>query len=184
MRAMRQALIRHPDTLCEAVTGLRVDVSRPEAPRLVLRYWLEGEPGLLRLPAVGTPRREDGLWRRTCFEAFVRAVGSEAYFEFNFAPSTQWAAYRFDAYRAGMEEASDLEPRIVVTPPSNGVFTLDVSVDLGEELAVKQWLLGIAAVVEEASGRISYWALNHPAGKPDFHHQAGFTLELPGVSPR
>jgi hypothetical protein len=28
------------------------------------------------------------------------------------------------------------------------------------------------------SGALSYWALRHPPGKPDFHHPAGFALEL------
>ena len=36
--------------------------------------------------------------------------------------------------------------------------------------------------IEEASGRISYWALKHPPGRPDFHHPDGFALELPPPS--
>ena len=35
-----------------------------------------------------------------------------------------------------------------------------------------------AAVIEEESGAISYWALRH-AGKPDFHQASAFALELP-----
>ena len=34
-------------------------------------------------------------------------------------------------------------------------------------------------VIEEINGRKSYWALKHPAGKPDFHHPDCFALELP-----
>ena len=35
-----------------------------------------------------------------------------------------------------------------------------------------------------ACGGISYWALAHPPGKPDFHHADGFALELsPGAQP-
>jgi hypothetical protein len=33
-------------------------------------------------------------------------------------------------------------------------------------------------VVEEKDGLLSYWALNHPPGKPDFHHPDAFVLEL------
>lgn len=36
----------------------------------------------------------------------------------------------------------------------------------------------ICAVIEEADGTKSYWALAHPPGKPDFHHADGFVLEL------
>jgi hypothetical protein len=35
----------------------------------------------------------------------------------------------------------------------------------------------LAAVVETTRG-ISYWALHHPADKPDFHHPDSFALRL------
>ena len=35
------------------------------------------------------------------------------------------------------------------------------------------------AVIEAVDGSVSYWALAHPAGKPDFHHPDGFALQLP-----
>ena len=38
--------------------------------------------------------------------------------------------------------------------------------------------LALAAVLEDQQGALSYWALAHPPGKPDFHHPVGFTLEL------
>ena len=43
------------------------------------------------------------------------------------------------------------------------------------------WRLGLAAVIEEANGRISYWALAHPPGRADFHQTDGFALELPAI---
>ena len=38
--------------------------------------------------------------------------------------------------------------------------------------------LALAAVIEDHRGRLSYWALEHPVGKPDFHHPDGYTIEL------
>ena len=38
--------------------------------------------------------------------------------------------------------------------------------------------LGLSAVVEDADGGLSYWALRHPPGKPDFHHTDAFALQL------
>jgi hypothetical protein len=38
--------------------------------------------------------------------------------------------------------------------------------------------LALAAVIEDHRGQLSYWALEHPVGKPDFHHPDGFTIEL------
>jgi len=40
------------------------------------------------------------------------------------------------------------------------------------------WHLGLSAVIEETSGRRSYWALAHPPGKADFHHPDCFAHEL------
>ena len=39
--------------------------------------------------------------------------------------------------------------------------------------------MGMCAVIEEQGGRISYWALSHPDGKPDFHDPACFAAVLP-----
>jgi hypothetical protein len=41
--------------------------------------------------------------------------------------------------------------------------------------------LGLAAVIEEQDGALSYWALRHPAGTPDFHHPEAFALALDEV---
>jgi hypothetical protein len=38
--------------------------------------------------------------------------------------------------------------------------------------------LGFTAVIEDRDGRLSYWALRHPPGKPDFHHADSFALKL------
>jgi hypothetical protein len=72
-----------------------VDVQRLPAGALHLTYRVEGDIAQLQLPQQKPPARTDGLWRDTCFEAFLRAPGSSAYDEFNFSPSGEWAAYRF-----------------------------------------------------------------------------------------
>jgi len=40
------------------------------------------------------------------------------------------------------------------------------------------WQLGLSAVIEEKSGRKSYWALAHPPGEADFHHSDCFAHEF------
>ncbi len=175
---MHRALKLHPDSRCDAAARIEVYVSRGRTGNLVLRYFVTGTMSDLRVPPVTAPARTDELWRHTCFEAFARAALGEAYYEFNFAPSTQWAAYKFDSYRDGMSVASEISaPRIEVW--LNGVSCeLQVSLDLPGASA---WRLGLAAVIEETSGRKSYWALKHPPGEPDFHHSDGFALKLPGA---
>jgi hypothetical protein len=175
---MRYRLKRHPDSLCAAVTGIEVDVVRPRAGSLLLCYAVAGNIGDLLLPPVTARERADELWRHTCFEAFIRVAPVGAYYELNFAPSTQWAAYQFSGYRTGMRVATEIgAPKIEVRSAPES-YTLQVSLDLDEASPTSRWRLGLSAVIEEANGRISYWALAHPPSKADFHHSDCFAGEL------
>jgi 23S rRNA (guanine745-N1)-methyltransferase len=42
-------------------------------------------------------------------------------------------------------------------------------------------LTTVVELADGAPGTLSYWALAHPAGKPDFHHRDGFVLALPDL---
>ena len=126
------------------------------------------------IPEPGEPRRADELWKTTCFEAFLRIPGSDAYREWNFAPSGQWAAYDFAGYREGMAEAD-------VTPPYVRMEDNLIWWALGVTIAVDAdsvWALGLSAVLEEKDGTKSFWALAHPTEKPDFHHEGSFVASL------
>ena len=181
---MRQALTLHPASPCTAVTHVEVEAARPRATNLVLRYFVTGKIRDLLLPPVTAPTRSHELWRHTCFEAFVSAPPSSAYYEFNFTPSTQWAAYRFSGYRSGMHIANEIStPRIAVRS-SDACYELQISLDLDRLSSLSKdatWRLGLSAVIEETSGRKSYWALAHPPGDADFHHSVCFACELPAA---
>jgi hypothetical protein len=126
-------------------------------------------------------RRGVDLWRRTCFEAFVRIEGRPEYHELNFAPSGEWAAYAFRSYRDGAPVVDDgLAPRVAVRVGPERI-ELDADVELGRlspSYAGARLRLALAAVVEAADGRISYWAIVHPPGRPDFHHADSFAIVL------
>ena len=173
---MRLALKLHPDSICEAVIGIEVGVERPHPGALVLHYLVTGTIGELRLPQPARALRRDELWKHTCFEAFVREPAGEAYYEFNFSPSTEWAAYRFDGYRGGMSLATAIDPPRIEGRPDSDFYELRASLDLPGSAP---WRLGLSVVIEETNGSKSYWALAHPPGKADFHHPDSFILELP-----
>ena len=125
--------------------------------------------------AKGAEGRADQLWRQTCFEAFLSVRGEEAYREWNFAPSLQWAAYDFTAYREGMVPADVAEPYLRVEDNLTW-FALGATVAVPAE---GPWQLGLSAVIEEESGAKSFWALAHPdPDKPDFHHPDCFAARL------
>lgn len=177
---MRRDLIRHP-AVSSAIGGVTVEAERGKAGILHLRYAVADPMGALLLPARAGAVRTDGLWRRTCFEAFLRAPGAEGYVELNLSPSGAWAAYRFEGYRAGMADAGPLAtPGIEVMHTPAG-FDLSATVDLSglaELPAAGPWRLGLSAVIEAGADGLSYWALAHPPGAADFHHAAGFVVEL------
>ena len=173
---MRHTLRLHPDSHCAAATRIEADVARPHPGGLILSYVVSGRISDLRTPPIVAAARADELWRHTCFEAFVRPSAGPGYYEFNFSPSTQWAAYRFDSYRSGMRVATEIgAPRIEVRSTADS-YTLQAALELdGISFPLH---LGLSAVLEETNGRKSYWALAHRPGKPDFHHSDCFTLEF------
>lgn len=173
-------LCPHPATPCDWITALTVRADWISADLLVLYYRLEGDIDRLQLPAQQRSAHADNLWKQTCFEAFVRPAGSRQYFECNFSPSSEWALYRFDDYRAGMRTITPAQPPRILCRRRGGELDADVDVHLRSlDLPANGDLqLAVSAVVQDQGGAISYWALAHPEGKPDFHHDAGFAAEL------
>ena len=177
---MRQParLVCHPGTPDLAVQRIETH-AQIQAGTLVLHYSLAGDLASLRIPPPRPPQRADRLWEHGCFEAFVAVDGTPGYLEFNFAPSGEWAIYSFSRYR----EAAAL-PDNLPAPTINVRATQD-RLELEAVIALAGWVspgarlrLGLSAVIENQSGALSYWALRHPAGKPDFHHPEAFALEL------
>jgi hypothetical protein len=171
---MAYPLVRHPDFPCDAVQTIDVEIARIRN-EVRLTYTVSGAIGNLTLPAQAAPERMDELWKHTCFELFVRPVSDEAYCEFNFSPSTAWAAYAFDGHRSGMREFEMCPPRLAVTREA-ARLVLDVDMEIVGFGG--PWRCAVSAVIEERDRRKSYWALRHPAGRPDFHAAAGFLVEL------
>jgi|SRR5579863_1663829 len=178
--ARRCVLSAHPTTGCEGIHGVEVQARVADGVDFAFDYLLQGDTSLVRVPAASSAERADGLWKHTCFEAFIALGQSTAYYELNFAPTGQWAAYRFTAYREEMAPLPLAEdPRIRVRCSSE---RLELSVTLRLQPAElggpKARKAAFAAVVEKQDGTLCYWAARHPAEKPDFHHPDAFVLEL------
>ena len=158
-----------------AVQSVAVTV-RLSGEGLHFAFLVTGNLESIVIPPPATPRRADGLWETTCFEAFVRGDGA-AYSEYNFSPSGEWAAYAFDDHRQGMRD-TDAAMTIDCRRDSQ---TLAVDVALAVTLP-DHARLAISAVVEETDGTKSFWALAHRAGPPDFHHETCFALRLADIA--
>jgi hypothetical protein len=128
------------------------------------------------IPKLTEPWRADELWKTTCFEAFLQREGEEAYREWNFAATGNWAAYDFSAYREGMERAEVNNPPYIRMEDNFTWWSVGATIATAAE---SQWQLGLSAVLEEKDGTKSYWALAHcNAEKPDFHLADCFTAKL------
>ena len=173
----RWPLFPHPQSPAPAVRGVRATLSTA-ADGLAVGFEIDADRAALRWPAAAQPAFRDGLWRHSCVELFAEDAAG-AYREFNFSPSSEFAAYQFDGYRSGMR-ALDLQAMPTIGwrdgPPH-------ISIDIR---LPSQWLadaqtqaVGLAAVLEHSDGSLSYWALRHPGSKPDFHHRDGFIAGWP-----
>src|SRR5712671_2252466 len=179
----RAVLTAHPSTPSDAVRSLGVQLRAEEPGILVFQYSLDAEMSRVRVPLSGAGGRADDLWKHTCFEAFVApadAPGYPGYHEFNFSPSFDWAIYRFSGYLEGMSPAEiGRAPEISVRRRDDGLeLQSTVCLEQLADLRCARLRIALAAVIEDENGRLSYWGLRHPPGKPDFHHPDGFALEV------
>ena len=168
-------LIPHPDAPPEMLRSLEVDVEL-DGDEISADFRATPRDAVLMPPWRGGGRT-DRLWEATCFELFLKPEEGQAYFEFNFAPTTEWAAYSFRGYRDGMEPLPAPLDFCISAYPWAEVDLLSVDLDLGF-LPEGKARIGICAVIQELSGRRSFWALAHGPGEPDFHNDACFVLEV------
>jgi hypothetical protein len=177
----KHRLVPHPEKGPKAVESVEVEVVR--ATNTILLMYRVEPADMLLLPAHGRERR-DNLWRQTCFELFVRPE-SHSYVEYNFAPLSAWNAYSFVDWRMGRRAYQpEAEPSIVDSRTDSrrdsfpGSYELDVVIST-DILSLAPARVSLAAVIEEEGGVISYWALAHPPGEPNFHHADCFVARLP-----
>lgn len=153
-------LTHHPDGAFEivyAIHGLNLD---------------------LRVPTSHAPAPADALWQTTCCEIFFGMVGQPGYREFNFSPSGQWAAYDFADTRQRSPQTFDCPAPSLAFERREDLMKLTAhlpktALPRGDTLRI-----AVSAILEAAGGHHGYWALAHPPGEPDFHHHAGFVLNL------
>jgi hypothetical protein len=174
-------LTAHSSTPNDAVRRLGVQLRAAAPDILEFHYSLDADLSRIRVPLSGVGGRADALWKHTCFEAFVAPEHAPGYYEFNFSPSLDWAIYQFSAYREGMAPAAIGQAPTISVHRAGDRLELQSAVSLGHlaDLRDARHLrIALAAVIEDESGRLSYWGLRHPPGTPDFHHPNGFALTV------
>ena len=175
---MKIELVSHHRFPPSSVQSVEVELTATDWDDVLLDFEIKGSN--IVIPEWRTPARADQLWGSTCFEIFLKRADLDSYFEFNFSPSSCWAAYAFEGYRSGMRDLAMVVPPHVEFDPDRP-YCLSVDLDLSDVPNVPL-LASISAVIEESDGSKSYWALAHPdEEKPDFHHLDCFVLQLPAA---
>ena len=177
---VKRALTPHPDTPKDAFS-LGVKLSRYGVDGLTFEFVVVGPISELVLPPMEPGGRADELWKATCFEAFLKPAGQTSYREFNFSPSSRWAAYDFENYRDGMAAASGVTVDIHRAATGDNRLALKANVTCPRFAEIDGAELGLSAIFEHTDGTKSYWALVHPSGPPDFHDPACFAATIPAT---
>jgi hypothetical protein len=170
-----ESLVCHPVQSPGEVSVVEASLWIGESGAARLLFSIHAPSGYVRIAAPRPPRRTDGLWRHTCAELFVAVADRPAYDEFNFAPSGEWACYHFQDYRL-RDDRPGLESRPqIVTSQSADQTLIEVTLPSANLPEQPELQIGISMIIETNDGRLSYWAMRHPAAVPDFHHRKGFT---------
>jgi hypothetical protein len=77
-----------------------------------------------------------------------------------------------------MAPALDFQQPDIFVEQSEQRFALTAYAELPPNELDSMASIALSAVIEEADGTKSYWALRHPPGPPDFHHPDCFALNL------
>ena len=163
---------------------MTVDVHRTGSALLTLAFRIDGRVDRLLLPDRRPAEHADGLWRSTCFEAFLKLPGERGYVEINLSPSRQWAVYRFDDYRHGMRAVVPAQAPELDVSARDHVLRVDARIHLAGVVPADaaDLEIAVAAVLQDQAGAVSYWALAHPAEAPDFHDPRSFVLTVPATT--
>lgn len=176
----RSPLVCHRRTPCAPIAAVGAQIETAEDGGWTVEFVVVGRPTELSLPAPAPTVHTDGLWQTTCFELFFAQPG-DAYVELNLSPSGAFAAYHFDHYRTGMRAIDMPRPEITLEE-GHERLTMRVRLDEDDLPWDRTGRIGISAVIADKAGTVSYWALAHPPGRPDFHHRDCFALKLPPSS--
>lgn len=165
------ALVLHPDCSAGSVTSIKAEIEpNPDGCRVT--FIARGQISAIAVPPVAEPGRFDNLWKTTCFEIFWSYDGT-AYREFNLSPSTRWACYDFDSFRAGMRNApAEIEITVAITDTE-----LRLEAQICSSLSLPA-TVALNAILEDGDGVNRFWALAFQPGPAAFHAEACRALRL------
>lgn len=174
-------LQKHPKSKESSVNAISVNLIAHTDKSMSVAYSAQGDIDRLFIPPRTAGECKDNLWRTTCFEMFVGHTNSTTYWELNFSPSANWAAYKFTDYRQNRQNEESFAINRLQMKQTKERFDLEVGFLFGalQDFDLTTVCFGFSAVMMDHHGNISYWALRHGDGPPDFHDNTCFSYMLP-----
>ena len=177
-RSVHVKLAAHPANPPRFQQRIEATLSQADDGSLQVGYAVHGINLDLRVPTPHAPAPADALWKTTCCEIFLGAVGQSGYREFNFSTSGQWACHDFADTRRPAPGPFDCPAPKLACERGEDLLTLTATLPPAALPQADTLRIAVTTILEAAGGHLGYWALAHPPGKPDFHHHAGFVLSL------
>jgi hypothetical protein len=160
------SLVLHPECTTGPITSVTCDLV-PTSDGCRAEFRIHGDIAAIKVPEKAAAKREDFLWKTTCFEIFWQPDGGSWYREFNLSPSTKWACYDFDDFRENSRDAP-VEVIIIACVQNDNELVLRASITAKLLDPAK---VALNAIVEDLTGNIQFWALAFQDGKPEFHSE-------------
>lgn len=137
--------------------------------QLFLNYCVDGPiEELLIKPPVSSLRRQQNLWKTSCFELFCKMLESEKYVEYNFSPYRAFSADVFKAYRKYENQHNSTTQVLIrshITP-----YRLSCRVKIVTSNKINSQFSELSpCMVLQTTQTQEFWALSHGSQKPDFH---------------
>ena len=133
-----------------------------------LRWRIDG-PDKLVVPRFAGKGRADELWKTTCFELFLREPARGRYRRAQPLALRALGGLRLHRLSRGHERPPDAARAELHRCVSGRRWRSSMRRCRSPRCPPLPWQVGLNAVLEEQGGRLSYWAIAHPPGKPDFH---------------
>ena len=164
-------LILHPECAPGVIHTISATIA-PTATGCRATFVVHGDIAAITVPPRDITGRFDDLWKTTCFEIFWSHDGT-SYREFNLSPSTRWACYDFDGFRAG---ARDAPAEVAIEFAASGEM-LTLSAEITSSLPLPA-TVALNAIIRDADGANRFWALAFAPGAPEFHSATCRALSL------
>ncbi|MBT7610521.1 MAG: hypothetical protein HN576_12250 [Bacteriovoracaceae bacterium] len=149
---------------------------------LNVEYLLKGNIESIDLSKENTTRkRVIGLWKKTCFELFIKNKNTDDYFEFNFAPNTDWNLFHFLDIRSELKEFKTTTCPLVKVKQSNVEFQMQIIIPKqifpDKFISNGEMMYSPTSIIHKSS-HIYHFASIHPDNKLDFHRYQSFDQSL------